>query len=116
MKEAPLFVDAYDLALDLCRHLQRADVEQWCRANQVLGQRAVSSALDLVDRITLALKGFDRDDNAAAADESLAVLRVQLRLAMDLGLVERRQHLSLIERMDAIGRQLGGWRKSLNDV
>jgi hypothetical protein len=115
VKEAPLFVDAYDLAVDLCRRLQQpGGSELPCQV--VLSQRVVTAAMDLVDRVTLALKGYERDRCVAEADECLALLRVYLRMTMDLGLIERQQHLAFIEQLDAIGRQLGGWQKSLREV
>jgi hypothetical protein len=116
MKEAPLFVDAYDLALDLCRLLGSPSTDGEHRCCGELGKRVSATALDLLERITLTLKGYDQEDNAEQADERLAVLRVHLRLAMDLGLIERQRHLALIELLDAIGRQLGGWLKRLREV
>ncbi len=108
MKEAPLFVDAYDLSLRL---LTTIDAENL--AHPVLASRIAALTLDLLNQLTLALKGFETEAQAALADESLALLRVDLRLAMDLGLVERSLFFGVSEQLDAIGRQLGGWLKRL---
>ena len=40
-------------------------------------------------------------------------LRVQLRLAGALGRLSERQLLFALESADGIGRQIGGWRRTL---
>ncbi len=111
MQEAPLFVDAYDLALTLGQQFDQPNDQP-----SHLAARIVATGFDLLEEITLALKGYEPEAHADSADERLAVLRVQLRLAMDLGLVERAKFLQTAEQIDTIGRQLGGWLKRLREV
>ncbi len=62
--------------------------------------------------MTLALKGQMRDERLLEADERLVALRVQLRLAGALGRLSERQLLYALAGADAIGRQIGGWRRA----
>ena len=108
MKEAPLFVDASRLCAWVLERLGKRD--------EVLARRLCSTALDLLEHLTLALKRRDREDRIEAADEDLIVLRVELRLAAATELLSERQMLFALEQADAIGRQLGGWRRSLGPL
>ena len=112
MKEAPLFVDAYDLTSWVLGRMAAKQED----SSALLRARVANTCLDLLDSVTLALKGYDTHDKVERADEAVALLRVQLRLAMDLECLERRQFLHAVERLDAIGRQIGGWLKRLRSV
>ena len=96
---APLFTDSYDLGAWLLARLHTqpsrlaADI---CRL-----------ALALLDAITLALQQHDAGDALDDADELLARVRLRLRLAADIDLLQQRQMLHALERADTIGRQLG---------
>lgn len=105
MKPAPLFVDANDLCQWLLDHLNHAD--------DILARRICSTCLDLLEAVTLALKDRDRGLNIDRADQELICLRVHIRLAETLGRLTERQAVHAFERMDTIGRQLGGWMRSL---
>lgn len=104
----PLYVDAFALAEWLLGHFdddRRALPASLCRIS-----------LDLLDAITLALKGRRRDELVETADEHLIRLRTQLRLAAALGHLDDDQLLHALERADNIGRQLGGWMRKLGPV
>jgi hypothetical protein len=107
MKEpAPLFTDAFQLSTWL---LQRLDADP-----RTLPRAICQRALRLLAMITLALKDRDRLASLGDADESLIVLRVQLRLAGATGLFTEDQLLFALGYADRIGRQLGGWQRSLD--
>ena len=100
MKEAPLSVRTFDLAAWLLGHPGDTDV-------------TTVPALALLDAVVLAAKGFDRERNLDAADEAAAVLRVRVRLAHQLGVIDERQLLFAAKELDEIGRQLGGLQRHL---
>lgn len=104
VKEAPLFVQT----IDLCR---------WLVANlagpPVVTERVHRHALDLLEAVAWALKGFERQEQVERADRSAAALRVHLRLAWHVGALDDARHLFLAEQLDSIGRQIGGWLKRL---
>ena len=106
--QAPLFVDGMALARWLLGRFGGSPGQ--------LEQQIVSVSLDLLQAITLALKDRRRDEQIELADEMLIRLRVLLRLAMDCGRLTPEQYGHVLGRVDAIGRQLGGWQRSLGPV
>ncbi len=105
---APLYVDTFDLCVWLLARFRDG--------NGTLEKDIRETALALLKNITLALKGRRRDENVDLADEHLIWLRAGLRLAGAGGQLSGSQLLYALERADAIGRQLGGWIKSLEAI
>lgn len=105
---APLFRDAFRLAEWLLARL--ADDPR------PLAGALARSALLLLEEITLALRGSDRVERVFAADDRLAILRVELRLAGATGLLREGQAQHALTIADTIGRQLGGWQRRLAGV
>ncbi len=105
---APLYTDTFDLS-------------QWClglfgSSGEVLPTALCRTTLELLESITLALKHRRMELHLDQADEALIRLRLQLRLANAAGLLEERQLLFALEQIDSIGRQLGGWIRSLEPI
>lgn len=96
MKEAPLFAQSLALAQWLLQNLTIVSP---------LRERIQGHALDLLEHLTLALKGFDREERVDQADRSAALARVTLRLAHELGQLDEDRFLFLAEQLDGIGRQ-----------
>ena len=101
---APIFTATYDLASWVLKVLND-------NPDQV-SRDLCSRALELLSLITFALKGRDRLMRLDAADEILIRIRLDLRLAADLGLIEQRQALHGLEMADGVGRQLGAWLRA----
>ncbi len=106
--QAPLFVDALALNQWL--------LERFATAAHPLEQRVLRLALDLLECLTLALKGRNRELRIDQADELLIRLRVLLRLAADSGRLRADQYGYVLGCVERIGRQLGAWRRSLGPV
>jgi hypothetical protein len=70
---APLFVDAFDL----CEWL----LGRFGDDNRILPRRLCGHALQLLEVLTLALKGRRREEHLQIADERLILVRIHLRLA-----------------------------------
>ena len=104
-RDAPLYVEAYDLAGWLLKRVEdEADLQ--------LGQRITGAACDLVETVALALTFPER--RAAyleRADAKVVVLRTRLRLARQLGILSARRLRFACDRLRKIGRMVGGWRK-----
>lgn len=79
-----------------------------------LGERTEQTLLDLLSEIVRA--GSERNEwKIAALDLALRHLertKILLRLAHDMRQIPERQYLEHQERLQRIGRMLGGWRKS----
>jgi hypothetical protein len=103
---APIFADTFGLCQWL---LERLDSQPG-----VLARTICNTGLKLLEAIALALKGRLREERLEEADERLITLRLQLRLAETTGLLTEDQTLFALENAARIGRQLGGWQRSLH--
>ena len=103
-KEAPIFVDAYRVALALERGMANDDGP--------LATRIRTSAIHVLESINWALRGYDVEERLFQADEELVRLRLLLRLRIDVEEVDRGLLLEASERLVDVGKQLGGWRRS----
>lgn len=66
-----------------------------------------------MEHVVLALEGIDRLDHIDDADAQLILLRTQLRLAAATDHMTEAQMLHALTIADRMGRQLGGWQRSL---
>lgn len=110
MREAPVFVAAYDLyswLLDRCEGVA---------AYPGVRDAVIGHSRALLDALTLALCNFDRMERLVDADERLALLRAHLRLATDKGMLNDRQLVHASRLTGEIGRQIGGWRRKLDEL
>jgi len=105
---APLYTDT----IALCAWL----LERFRDDDDLLSVSIRKRSLRLLGAVTLALKGRRRDDNLELADELLIVLRAELRLAGETGLLTDSQLLHALALTDSMGRQIGGWLRSLGPV
>jgi hypothetical protein len=103
---APLFVDTFSLCEWLLQHLDQKP--------GTLPRALCDNALQLLEVVALALKNRRREARLDEADERLIVLRTQLRLAGATRLLTDSQMLFALECADRIGRQLGGWQRTLD--
>lgn len=102
---APLFVHSFDLAVWVLGHFaERSDT---------LSKELCAHTLALLDQVTLALQGRERDLHLEEADATLVRVRLRLRLAEALGYLDERQLMYALGLADTIGRQIGGWQKRL---
>ncbi len=108
MKEqAPVFVRAYDLHLWLLERLESSGESGTVRKAILHHSRL------LLETVALGLARFETRHRVVQADERVTLLRVHLRLAAEQRLLSDRQLLYANEILSDIGRQIGGWRKSL---
>jgi hypothetical protein len=108
-KEIPLFsasVEALSLVLDLAGRFPRS-------VRPTLGQRLIDRALDVVEGVVALRYSRERDELFQRANLSLEQVRVLSRVAFERRLVSTRQFERLADQVDGVGRQLGGWRRSL---
>ena len=105
-RDAPLYVEAYDLARWLLKHTENWPAESTMRA------RLSHAGCELVEAVSLALTfPRQRSDHLLRADASIVRVRILLRLACDLELLSRRGVRFACGRLRLIGRMVGGWSK-----
>lgn len=103
---APIFTASWDLCAWLLKKTRP-------HPHDVLARSLADSALRLLDNITLALRNIDRENALLDADIILVQLRLRVRMAEETNLFNAHQRQYAVEQLDDIGRQLGGWQKTL---
>lgn len=108
--EAPILQKTTDLYKELYEHLKTFPK----RDQYLLGKRCEEAALDFLEYILFAASS-SRELKLQALQKANArfdLLKVLLRLARELKMIDNKKYLSLETRIQDIGRQLGGWIKS----
>lgn len=111
LNESPLFSRLYDFLLWL--------LPQACKFPRqyrfTVAERVQCQALDLNETLILAglCKGEPRAARLRQANGQLTQLRHTLRLCKDLNLMTLKQYEYAAERLNEIGRLLGGWMRAL---
>ncbi len=106
----PIFQKSYDLykAFYGCRdHIAKQD-------RHTLWQRSENLVLDLLQSIISASQQ-EKAQKAATLEQvsvQLNMLRILLRLTKDLKVIDPNKYLTLEERVDEVGRMLGGWLRA----
>ena len=110
-KKAPLYVDAYDLAVWVA---ERA--ESWNEPGErPMARRAVDESYELLAAASLALTfPKTRGHHLERADYGIVRLRLALRLASKLGYLSSGGLRFANEKLQTIGRMVGAWQKGLN--
>lgn len=108
-QEMPIFTRTFDFLtwlLPATNHFPRAHRHSFT-------QRLLDAAFDLRERLEEAnyRKGTARRERLRQADESLAKVRLYLRLAARWGWLSEGQYQHVAHMVAEIGRLLGGWHK-----
>ncbi len=112
--EIPIFKKAYELTKKL--YELRGTVPKHDR--YALWQRCENLVLEILEGILLAsqLRKSQKLEPLEHVSVKLNVLRVFLRLAKDLKIMDIKKYGLIEEMVDEIGRMLGGWIKSTREV
>lgn len=108
MKASPIFSRTYDLLRWLVPLTTKFPRQQ----RFVLATAIQKWAFTLQERLVEAAATVDPAPVLRQADMALANLRIYFRLSHDLGLVDARRFGVGCERIDEVGRLLGGWLKT----
>lgn len=107
-RPAPLHADTLDLGAWLAARLAGP-------VHPVDG-RMFALAMQLHEETALALeRAGDRLDWVDRMDLTLTRLRAVARLAEHSRLLDAAAYMALAERLDGIGRQIGGWKRRLRE-
>jgi hypothetical protein len=110
-KEAPIYVKTHDLLIWLVPHL-----EKWPRPQRFFLARQVLESATRFYRLLLRARKVEGDDRRRAllnADVELETLKALLRLGQEQHYMSLGQYRHASVMLADIGRQLGGWRNSL---
>ena len=107
-RDAPLYVEAFDLAVRVSKLVDHATPGPWATAT-------FGASADLLEGVSLALTfPSTRHADLERADRAIVCLRVLLRLGVERGALSTGLHRDLVGRSLACGRMIGGWRKRLD--
>lgn len=111
ISETPVFQKTYDLYKAL-----HEIVKKYPKGDRYsLGEKTQQKVLDLLEAITKA--GHAKKEwKAAILDQAIAasdLVKVFIRLGYDTTCLNQKQYIALEERLQEIGRMLGGWKRSV---
>jgi len=81
-----------------------------------LGNRLLERSLNVLEHIVALRYTRERTRLFREANLDLEHLRVLTRLCFEKRLISARQYQQLAEGIDACGRMIGGWRRSLEET
>jgi len=110
-QELQVVSDFYDLGLLLLKRVQQFPRNLRHGLGRSIEFR-VEELLALLVRAKYAPRG-EKDSLLRDVNVELEILRFQVRQAVDLRAVPPNGQLAILEKLEAVGRQVGGWRKSL---
>ena len=84
------------------------------RERYSLGQRCENLSLEILELLYQAhsKRGGYRMATLKAIDVKLRILRALVRLGYDLQALDQKKYLALQERLQELGKMLGGWMKA----
>ena len=113
-RQSPLFLKSYEMLVWLLRHTSKFPKNQ----RFVMAKRMEEAALDFHDALLASARTRQPRrllSGLHQADIYLERLKVYNRLASDLKLHALDQYAHLAERLDELGRLLGGWIRAVNE-
>lgn len=105
--ELPVIQKAYDLVLWFVPILNRMPRDH----RFALGDRMIANLYDLLEGLVAARYAKDRKASLEDLNGKLDLLRYQVRLCLDLRLMDKDRYAFASRAIQGIGQELGGWLK-----
>ncbi len=111
--DIPIFKKTYELYRNI--YILRQSIPK--QDKYTLWQRIENVNLNIIEGILQASELFKQDKLPALEKASvrLNLLRMLIRLAKDIKIINNKKYTSLQSQIDEIGRMLGGWIKSTKE-
>lgn len=106
--ELPIYRDTYQLILRVFEITKEFSKEY----KYTLGQDMKRDALQLIRSIYRANKHRNRSEHLDVFLDELELLKLEIRLCVDMKLVPIRKQAVLSELLERIGKQITGWRNA----
>jgi len=109
--EIPLLQKIYDFY----RELYLATEKMPKKDKYTLGEKMSKTSLDIMELLIIASSASKEEKMSilARADAKLELLKMLVRLAEEIKSISTKKYLNLQEKLQEIGRMLGGWIRSL---
>lgn len=108
LADLKIFVKVYDLLQRLHKEIARFPKSE----KPVLGRRIYDSLLQILEYIITANEENIKGLHLKKASVELEKLRIFIRLTNDFHLISIKKYGVICERINEIGRMLGGWIKA----
>ena len=108
--DTPIFTKTYELYKEiysLRNTLPKSD-------RYAIWQKVEATTLEILEAILIAIS-ISKNEKVKIlekASKKLNILRVFIRLSKDVKAIDNKKYIILQEKLDEIGRMLGGWIKS----
>jgi hypothetical protein len=79
----------------------------------ILGDRILTNCYDILEGLVEARYAKNKEKTLQEQNLRLEKLRFQTRLCKDMTIISARQYGYLCERIDEVGKMIGGWLKSI---
>ena len=106
--ELPLYRDTYALLLKIFEYTKAFPREY----RYTLGQDMKRDALHLIRSIYRANKMHNRVEHLEQFLDDFEIIKLELRLSVDMRLLSIRQQSSISELLERIGKQVTAWRNA----
>jgi len=112
--EVPLFqklYDFYQLFYELLDHFPK-------KSRPVLGQKIERTILEALESVSVAAYSSNIEKNKSLTKTSFKIdfLKILIRLAYETKTIDQKKYILLEEKLQEIGRMLGGWIKSIRST
>ena len=106
--ELPVYRDTYQLVLNIFKMTKDFSKEY----KYTLGQEMKKDALHLTRSIYRANKFKNRKEHLDIFLDELELLKLEIRLCVDLKVLPMKKQAILAELLESIGKQVTGWRNA----
>jgi hypothetical protein len=107
--ELPIYRETYRLLLylyTLTRHFNR-------EYKYTLGQSMKNTGMQMVQCIFKANSAKDKTETLSQLSDEVEMLKLELRLCVDMHLISPVQQAQAWESIESISRQMSGWKKAV---
>jgi four helix bundle protein len=109
LQNLPIFQKIYDLILWLHPVVNKFPKSQ----RFVLGQQTENTALEIIKNVIAANAERNKLSYLKQISVDLDKLRILIRLSKDLKFISIKQYGQVAEKINEVGKMLGGWLKSV---
>ncbi len=109
--ELAVIAKAFDLAREMTQRTRKLPRD----LKFVLGDRMLTTAYDVLDTLLEAKYSRTRRPLLGRSNLLLERQRFQIRLCMEEKLISVRQYEYVVEKIDEVGRMVGGWLRSAKE-
>lgn len=106
--DLPVYKASYDLLVEIFRFVRNFNKE----FKYTVGDGLKKETMDLLTLIYRANSSYEKTEILQRAREKVEVIRLLMRLMMDLKQVNMQKFVYINDKIEGVSRQLVGWQKS----